>query len=225
MSRVGCYGLEHPQGQDPYSAATQFGGVTGLFIKWFCKRIGKKKLSESHLEGLTFKVVKAFHKNNISLQFQMEECHRLLTDQVDLFNREGHRLVADVSKPLPLGGPPGQTLYSKKIRPLLANQGAVIYKDRNDKKKILRENDVHKFSDGTLTRVLHKLDHMVKEFRLCQYTTGIEYKIWSKDDKRRSKEFLAVIERRLKIWRIFRSLKTFVGGRFRDVDYKTLNRT
>nr|GEY39126.1 hypothetical protein [Tanacetum cinerariifolium] len=71
--------------------------------------------------------------------------------------------------------------------------------DRNDRKKMPRENEVHKFSDGTLTRVLHKLDHMVKDFRLYQYNPGIEYRIWSEDDKRRSKEFMEVIERRLKI--------------------------
>ncbi|GJX39185.1 hypothetical protein Tco_0252488 [Tanacetum coccineum] len=57
--------------------------------------IGKKKLSKSDLEGPAYKVAKAFHENNISLQFQMEECHRLLTDQVDLVNPEGHRLVPD----------------------------------------------------------------------------------------------------------------------------------
>nr|GFA84706.1 hypothetical protein [Tanacetum cinerariifolium] len=38
----------------------------------------------------------------------MEECHLLLTDQVDLVNPKGHRVVPDVSKPLPLGGPTGQ---------------------------------------------------------------------------------------------------------------------
>ncbi|GJX96537.1 hypothetical protein Tco_0352335 [Tanacetum coccineum] len=55
-------------------------GDMGSFIKWFCKRIRKKKLGKSDLEGLTFKVVKAFYENSISLQFQMEECHRMLTD-------------------------------------------------------------------------------------------------------------------------------------------------
>nr|GEU54059.1 hypothetical protein [Tanacetum cinerariifolium] len=80
------------------------------YIKRFCKRIGKKKLSKSDLEGPAFKVVRAFHENNISLQFQMEECHQLLTDQVDLVNPEGHRLVPDASKPLPLGGPPARTV-------------------------------------------------------------------------------------------------------------------
>nr|GEX56007.1 hypothetical protein [Tanacetum cinerariifolium] len=94
----------------------------------------------------------------------MEEYHRLLTDQVDLVNPEGYRLVPDVSKSLPLGGPLGQ-------------------------KKMLRENEVHKFSDGTLTRVLHKLDHMIKDFRLYRYNPGMENRIWSEDDKR-SEEFM-----------------------------------
>ncbi|GKA63826.1 hypothetical protein Tco_0763432 [Tanacetum coccineum] len=40
----------------------------------------------------------------------MEECHLLLTDQVDLVNLKGHRVVPDVSKPLPLRGPPGRRL-------------------------------------------------------------------------------------------------------------------
>nr|GEX97469.1 hypothetical protein [Tanacetum cinerariifolium] len=58
----------------------------GSFIKWSCRQIGKKKLSKADLEGPAFKVVRTFHKNIISLQFQMEECHLLLTDQADLAN-------------------------------------------------------------------------------------------------------------------------------------------
>ncbi|GJZ99975.1 hypothetical protein Tco_0672526 [Tanacetum coccineum] len=49
---------------------------------------------------------KPFHKNSISLQFQMKECHFLLIGQIDLMNPEGN----DISKPLPLGGPPGQVI-------------------------------------------------------------------------------------------------------------------
>ncbi|GKC65380.1 hypothetical protein Tco_1097978 [Tanacetum coccineum] len=37
----------------------------GSFITWFCKRIGKKKLSKSDLEGPAYKVAKAFLENNI----------------------------------------------------------------------------------------------------------------------------------------------------------------
>ncbi|GJU81057.1 hypothetical protein Tco_1283422 [Tanacetum coccineum] len=47
---------------------------------------------------------------------------------------------------------------------------------------------------------------------MSKYNPGLETRIWSKDDRRRSKEFMEVIERRLKIRRIFRSLESFSGG-------------
>ncbi|GJW39049.1 hypothetical protein Tco_0064894 [Tanacetum coccineum] len=78
------------------------------FIKWYCKQIGKKELVKDNFEGQAYKIVRPFHKNNISLQFQMEEYHLLLADQIDLINPEGNQVVHDISKPLPLGGPPGQ---------------------------------------------------------------------------------------------------------------------
>ncbi|GJR96429.1 hypothetical protein Tco_0268603 [Tanacetum coccineum] len=79
----------------------------GSFIKWYCKQIGKSKLVKADLEGPAYKLVRPFHKN-LFLQFQMEECHLLLTDQIDLMNPEGSQVMHDISKPLPLGGPPGQ---------------------------------------------------------------------------------------------------------------------
>ncbi|GKC82208.1 hypothetical protein Tco_1137925, partial [Tanacetum coccineum] len=60
----------------------------GSFIKWYCNQIGKKKLNKADLEGPTFKI--------------------------DLENPEGHRVVPDVSKPLPLGGPPGQVTIQQQ---------------------------------------------------------------------------------------------------------------
>ncbi|GJS34067.1 hypothetical protein Tco_0532449 [Tanacetum coccineum] len=77
------------------------------FIKWYCKQIGKSKLIKADLEGPAYKLVKPFHKNSISLQYQMEECHFLLMDQIDLVTPKGNRVVPDVSKTLPLGGPLG----------------------------------------------------------------------------------------------------------------------
>ncbi|GJT69258.1 hypothetical protein Tco_1028544 [Tanacetum coccineum] len=60
----------------------------GSFIKWFCRRTGKKKLCKADLEGPAFNLVKAFHKNSVFLQYQMDECHKLLTIRVDLSNLE-----------------------------------------------------------------------------------------------------------------------------------------
>ncbi|GJV22546.1 hypothetical protein Tco_1371566 [Tanacetum coccineum] len=179
----------------------------------------------------------------------MEECHLLLTDKIDLTNPGDNRVVPDVSKPLPLGGPldfgleelvPSLWIESERDYDISAaydishcyqtklnltqptwdasdflfkedyiiihKPRAIIYIDRNNQKMMMRESKVHKFSDGTLARILEKLDHMVKDFRLFKFNSGIENRIWSEDDKRRSKEFIEVIEKRLKIRRIFRNL-------------------
>ncbi|GJS48369.1 hypothetical protein Tco_0598490 [Tanacetum coccineum] len=226
----------------------------GSFIKWYCKRIGKKKLTKVDLEGPTFMTVKQFHTNNISLQFQMEECHWLLTGDKDRKNAlsisklkaaryldfelealvplpwiESEHLQLDIESyqmKLNLTKPrwDASDFLFKEVYTIVSEPRAVIYRDRNDEKKMLQENEVHKFSDGTLTRVLDKLDHMVKDFRLYKYNKGMESRIWSKDDKRRSEAFMEVIERRLKIRSIFRSLESFASGRLRDVDYRLLTR-
>ncbi|GKD06438.1 hypothetical protein Tco_1181412, partial [Tanacetum coccineum] len=78
-------------------------GDIGVFINWFCKKQGITELTLEHLEGPAYEVVKAFHPDVIHLQFQMEECHKLLTNQVD-----DRLLRYNVSRPLSLGGPPGQ---------------------------------------------------------------------------------------------------------------------
>ncbi|GJU92697.1 hypothetical protein Tco_1317453 [Tanacetum coccineum] len=401
----------------------------GSFIKWFYRRTRKKKLCKTDLEGPTFNLVKVFHKNSVFLQYQMDECHKLLTNKVDLNNPEGHQILRSIYEPLPLGGPPGQVTiqpqfffnkdldylltgdkerkialsisklkaaryldfgleelvpslwvesereydisavygithwwfrrkefyinkhsepsdreavrsqmrilsvisvkvfekygynylreiilrradyqeykisekdfknlhpndfedlfllniqeklnhlpktdktslhtavnmwirnlvirnrvgdlqlgiesYQTKInleRPnwdaadyyfkedytIVPKPRAVVYRDRNDQRKLMRLNELHKFSDGTLTRVMEKLDQMVKDFHLYEYNKGMETRKWSEDDKRRSKDFITAIEKRLQIRRIYRSLESFVGGRIRDIDYRLINRT
>ncbi|GJV03714.1 hypothetical protein Tco_1337283, partial [Tanacetum coccineum] len=54
---------------------------------------------------------------------------------------------------------------------------AVIYRDKNDQKRMMRENEVHKFSDGTLMRIWDKLAYMVKDFKLFKYNKGMENRI------------------------------------------------
>ncbi|GJW23382.1 hypothetical protein Tco_0034004 [Tanacetum coccineum] len=45
--------------------------------------------------------------NNIELEYNLEQCYLALTDQFDWANPEGDRCSLDLSKPLPLQGPPG----------------------------------------------------------------------------------------------------------------------
>nr|GEU99784.1 E-beta-farnesene synthase [Tanacetum cinerariifolium] len=64
------------------SLLVQTGDIT-TFMDWFCKRRGITELKPQDLEGPAFEIVKVFHLDVIHLQYQMEECHKLLTDSVD----------------------------------------------------------------------------------------------------------------------------------------------
>ncbi|GJX42431.1 retrovirus-related pol polyprotein from transposon TNT 1-94 [Tanacetum coccineum] len=74
-----------------------------IFMDWYCKKQGIIELKQKDLEGPAFEIVKVFYPNVIHLQYQMEECHKLLTNKVD-----AAIIRYNVSKPLPLGGQPGQ---------------------------------------------------------------------------------------------------------------------
>nr|GFA49466.1 hypothetical protein [Tanacetum cinerariifolium]GFA51099.1 hypothetical protein [Tanacetum cinerariifolium] len=280
--------------------------------------------------------------SNVS-DFQMEECHKLLIDQVDWMNPEGDQVRINVNRPLPFGGPLGYVtiqlkfffnkdlkylrhgskgsspalsiskmkaasypdfglellvlehdslLRRKEVRShlqilsvviikaysrygydylreivlrrvdlqehtiaekdfknlhpndfedlnLLLLQGyefkhdytiiesprAVVFSVNNNERKIMRFNEIYKFSDGTLTWILEALAYRVKEFKIKRLNPSMNIRFWTQMDVTRSKEFIAAIERRLKTKRIYRNLECFVGGRVRDIDYRLLQRT
>ncbi|GKC02889.1 hypothetical protein Tco_0994499 [Tanacetum coccineum] len=371
------------------------------FMNWYCQKMGKTELTQADLEGQAYEVVKAFYPDVVHLQFQMEECHKMLTDQIDWTNPEGDQVRIDINRPLPLSGPPGhvtvqtqfffnhdldylrygskgsgQALSISKMKAaryhdfglellkfyidrhtaessrkvvrthmrilsvvrikaysrygydylkeitlrradhqeytiaekdfknlypsdfedlnLLLLQGhlnhlpgsdirmlstavklwtrnlvirqrvedfqlgiesyqkqlnltkpgwdatgfefkhdytiidsprAVVFPVSNNERKIMRFNEIYKFSDGTLTNIMEALDYRVKEYKVNRLNPGMNTRFWTDKDVERSKEFIHAIERRLKTRRIFRNLECFVGGRVRDIDYRLLQRT
>ncbi|GJV47181.1 hypothetical protein Tco_1437393 [Tanacetum coccineum] len=402
-------------------------GDMTTFLKWYCCQVNKTTLTQADFKGQAYEVVKAFYPDVIHLRFQMEECHKMLTAQVDWTNPEGDHVKIDVNRPLPLDGPPGHVTiqpqfffnkdleylrygskgsnpalsiskmkaasypdfrlellvpeqmwiddvctydisakygishwwfnrqkfyidrhdspsrrkdvrthmrilsvviikaYSrymydylseivlrradfqeytisekdfKKLYPsdfedlnLLLLQGhldhlpgsdkrmlstavkqwtrnlvirqrvedfqlsiksyqtqlnltkpgwdatgyefkhdysiiesprAVVFPVDNNDRKITRFNEIYKFSDGMLTRILEALDYRVKEFKVKRLNLGMNTRFWTQKDVTRSKEFITAIERRLKTRRIFQNPECFAGGRVRDIDYRLL---
>nr|GFC40930.1 hypothetical protein [Tanacetum cinerariifolium] len=97
---------ERPTTPEPaWSIRSSDTGDITTFMDWFCKRRGITELKPQDLEGPAYEIVKVFHPDVIHLQYQMEECHKLLTDSVD-----DPILRHNVSKPLPLEGLPGQVI-------------------------------------------------------------------------------------------------------------------
>nr|GEX18683.1 hypothetical protein [Tanacetum cinerariifolium] len=267
-------------------------------------KIGKTKLTQAEFEGQVYEVIKAFYPDVVHLQFQMEECHKMLTDQIDWANPEGDQARIDVSKPLPLSGPSGHALSiskmkaarylefglkllvpenmcinevadsSRKVRylefglellvhehmwinevaessrkvvkihmhilsvvsikafsrygydylkeitlrkadyqeymiakkdfkslyledlNLLLLQGfeykhdntiidsprTVVFHVGNNKRKIMRFNEIYKFSDGTFTNIMEALDFRVKEYKVNRLNPGMNTWFWTKKD-------------------------------------------
>nr|GEX85261.1 hypothetical protein [Tanacetum cinerariifolium] len=78
---------------------------------------------------------------------------------------------------------------------------------------IMRFNEIHKFSDGTLHQIDEALDYRVKESKVNRMNIGLNTRFWTRKDVDRSKEFMFSIQKWLKIRMIFRNLESFVGGR------------
>ncbi|GKD51728.1 hypothetical protein Tco_1280704, partial [Tanacetum coccineum] len=81
-------------------------GDMTTFMNWYCRQMNKTELTQADFEGQAYEVVKAFYPDVIQLQFQLEECHKMLTYQVDWTNLEGDQVRFDVKRPLPLSGLP-----------------------------------------------------------------------------------------------------------------------
>nr|GEY92382.1 hypothetical protein [Tanacetum cinerariifolium] len=93
--------------------------------------------------------------------------------------------------------------------------------NKDKKNRLMRIDELHEFSDGTLTDVRTALDDRLKGIRM-QY---LSQSIWRKSDKDKASAMIHVIDKRLKTRRIMRSLERFVGGRLYEGDFRMLQRT
>nr|GFA08851.1 hypothetical protein [Tanacetum cinerariifolium] len=96
-----------------------------------------------------------------------------------------------------------------------------IYQNKDKKNRLMRIDELHKFSDGTLNDVRNALDDRLKGIRM-QYLPST---IWRKGDKDRAAAMIQAIEKMLKTRRIMRSLEKFVGGRLYEGDLRMQQRT
>nr|GEY24954.1 hypothetical protein [Tanacetum cinerariifolium] len=93
--------------------------------------------------------------------------------------------------------------------------------NKDKKNRLMRIDELHKFSDGTLTDVRTTLDDRLKGIQM-RYLPQI---IRRKSDKDRAAAIIQAIDKRLKTRRIMRSLERFVGGRLYEGDFRMLQRT
>ncbi|GJU87144.1 hypothetical protein Tco_1294690 [Tanacetum coccineum] len=81
---------------------------------------------------------------------------------------------------------------------IIESPRVVVFPVSNNERKIMRFNEIYKFSNGTLTNILKALDYRVKEYKVNRLNPGMNTRFWTAMDVTRSKEFIHAIEWRLK---------------------------
>ncbi|GJV12056.1 hypothetical protein Tco_1353597 [Tanacetum coccineum] len=90
-----------------------------------------------------------------------------------------------------------------------SNPRGFIYQNKDKKNRLMRIDELHKFSDGTLNDVRTALNDRLKGIRM-EY---LPQTIWRQSDKDKAGAMIQAIDKQLKTRRIMRSLEKFVGGR------------
>nr|GFA67060.1 hypothetical protein [Tanacetum cinerariifolium] len=91
-------------------------------------------------------------------------------------------------------------LKRKEAYTTYSNPRGFIYQNKDKKNRLIRIDELHKFSDGIDVRT-------------------------AKSDKDRAAAMIQAIDKSLKTRRIIRSLERFVGGRLYEGDFRMLQRT
>nr|GEW39947.1 hypothetical protein [Tanacetum cinerariifolium] len=110
-------------------------------------------------------------------------------------------------------------LYTPSYKPL-----GVIYEDLNKQKRVMRADELYKFSDGTLKTVRNELPHRILDFRLG-YNEEMSRRKWTAIEKRKLELMVKLIDKYMRERRIIRNLERLVGARELEMDYRLMTRT
>nr|GEX13485.1 hypothetical protein [Tanacetum cinerariifolium] len=78
------------------------------FSKYAMNRLKIDNLTQAHLVGPVYELLKGTCTSSIELEYNREECFKALIEKLDWNNPEGDRFPFDLTKPLPLKGRPGR---------------------------------------------------------------------------------------------------------------------
>ncbi|GJZ18010.1 hypothetical protein Tco_0554133 [Tanacetum coccineum] len=109
-----------------------------------------------------------------------------------------------------------KSAYSSHLDP-----HGIIYVDQYKRKRLMRVDELHKFSDGTLNDVRTALRDIATGIRM-EY---MPMRKWSNLDKKRARVMVQDIDKQLYQRRLMRNLETFVGRREYGKDLRLLERT
>ncbi|GKA42720.1 hypothetical protein Tco_0735380 [Tanacetum coccineum] len=102
-----------------------------------------------------------------------------------------------------------------------SNPQGIIYVDKYKRNRLMRSDELYKFSDGTFTFVRSVLHDIASNLRMDY----LPKRRWSNLDKQRSRIMIKAIDKLQLERRLMRSLEKFVGGRDYGDDLRLLEWT
>ncbi|GJZ56280.1 hypothetical protein Tco_0611473 [Tanacetum coccineum] len=185
-----------------------------------------KRLRRQDIEDMLLLLVQGKLTNlNLEERYALNVALRMFTRRIVIQERvEDLQLgIESYQKKINLTKPNTYRSDLKRMTPYTAYpdiQG-IIYEDEMNKNRLMRTDELHKFSDGTLNHVRTALNDIA---------TGLEMdylpkRKWSKQDKQRARVMINAIDKKLRDRRLMRNLEKFVGGRPYGGDLRLLERT
>ncbi|GJV47010.1 hypothetical protein Tco_1437222 [Tanacetum coccineum] len=112
-------------------------------------------------------------------------------------------------------------LKRREVYTTYSNPRGFIYHNKDKKNILMRIDELHKFSDGTLNDVQTALDDCLKGIQM-KY---LPQTIWRQSDRDKAGAMIQAIDKEFKTRRIMRSLEKCFGGRPYEGDFRLLQRT
>ncbi|GJU88943.1 zinc finger MYM-type protein 1-like protein [Tanacetum coccineum] len=114
-------------------------------------------------------------------------------------------------------------VIQKRVEDVQLGVERVVYEDLSNRKRLMRADELYKFSDETLKLVRDTLHYRLRNFRLG-YNKGMPNRKWSAKDQKRSGVMVELIEEQLLERRIMRNLERLFGAMELGMDYRLMQR-
>ncbi|GJW12219.1 hypothetical protein Tco_1578046 [Tanacetum coccineum] len=115
----------------------------------------------------------------------------------------------------------GSLIIKRRVEDLQLGVERVIYEDLNKQKRVMRADELYKFSDGTLKIVRDEVPHRLLDFCLG-YNKEMSRRKWTAIDKRRSELMVELIDKQMRETQIIRNLERLVDARELEMDYRLM---
>nr|GEV35096.1 hypothetical protein [Tanacetum cinerariifolium] len=196
------------------------------------------KLTQEHLVGPTFNLLKGICKSHVELEYNFEECYKALTDRLHWNNPEGKEYPFDLSKPLPLIMNQGHQVIpvdffiNKDLKYLKGGSSTKKYTTSTTKTKAAKYDIPDSQATGCPNMMCTPQRELLQQPRdvLHDITANLRMdylpkRKWSNLDKKRSRIMIRAIDKLLFERRLMRSLEKFIDGRDYGNDLRLLERT